>query len=179
MGVSVGAAATSPFTACVSIGSERNSHRRGNASILASSHLVVFGLKRLLLAAMQFGDLGTVLTLLVALSLCQLVIGFFLEPWLMGSSLNLSPCVSLVSITVWGALWEIPGAFLAVPVTACNYNSHWSAVAHKLGLKLDMAEMALQHITLTIDDATLDRDAMVRRIHAIIGKLTELRKSKR
>jgi predicted PurR-regulated permease PerM len=68
---------------------------------------------------MQFGDLGTVLALLVALSLCQVVIGFFLNPWLMGSSLNLSPFVILVSITVWGALRGIPGAFLAVPVTAC------------------------------------------------------------
>jgi predicted PurR-regulated permease PerM len=70
-------------------------------------------------AAMQFGDLGTVLTILMALSVGQFVIGFFLDPWLMGSSLNLSPFVILVSITVWGALWGIPGAFLAVPVTAC------------------------------------------------------------
>jgi predicted PurR-regulated permease PerM len=70
-------------------------------------------------ATMQFGDLGTVLTLLAALSAAQFFIGFFLDPWLMGSSLNLSPFVILVSITVWGALWGIPGAFLAVPITAC------------------------------------------------------------
>src|SRR5262245_12355707 len=70
-------------------------------------------------AAMQFGDLGTVLWLVAALSVIQFVIGFFLDPWLMGSSLNLSPFVILVSVTVWGALWGIPGAFLAVPVTAC------------------------------------------------------------
>ena len=25
----------------------------------------------------------------------------------------------LVSLTVWSALWGIPGAFLAVPITAC------------------------------------------------------------
>jgi AI-2 transport protein TqsA len=70
-------------------------------------------------ATMQFGDLGTVITLLAALSVGQFVIGFFLDPWLMGSSLNLSPFVILVSITVWGGLWGIPGAFLAVPITAC------------------------------------------------------------
>ena len=62
---------------------------------------------------------------------------------------------------------------------AKEYNSHWSAVADKLGLKLDMAEMALQHITLTIEDTTQDRDTMVQRIHAILGKLADLRKSKR
>jgi len=70
-------------------------------------------------ATMQFADPGMVLTILAALSAAQFVIGFFLDPWLMGSSLNLSPFVILVSITVWGALWGIPGAFLAVPVTAC------------------------------------------------------------
>jgi hypothetical protein len=62
---------------------------------------------------------------------------------------------------------------------AKDYNSHWSAVAHKLGLKLDAAEMALQHITLAIDDPTGDRDTVVERIRAIQGKLTDLRKSRR
>ena len=70
-------------------------------------------------ATMQFGDLGAVLLILAALSVSQFLIGFFLEPWLMGSSLNLSPFVVLVSISVWTALWGITGAFLAVPVTAC------------------------------------------------------------
>jgi hypothetical protein len=60
-----------------------------------------------------------------------------------------------------------------------DYNTHWSAISHKLGLKLDAAEMALQQITLTIDDSSLDRDTMVQRIRATLGKLTELRKSKR
>lgn len=70
-------------------------------------------------ATMQFADLGTVLTLVVALSAAQFFIGFFIDPWLMGSSLNLSPFVILLSIAVWAALWGIPGAFLAVPLTAC------------------------------------------------------------
>jgi hypothetical protein len=60
-----------------------------------------------------------------------------------------------------------------------DYNTHWSAISHKLGLKLDAAEMALQHITLTIDDPNLDRDTIVQRIRGTLAKLTELRKSKR
>lgn len=36
----------------------------------------------------------------------------------MGSSLNLSPFAILASVAVWSGLWGIPGAFLAVPVTA-------------------------------------------------------------
>lgn len=66
----------------------------------------------------QFGDVGTVITLLVLLSAAQFVIGNFLDPFLMGKSLNLSPFVILASLTIWGGLWGIPGAFLAVPITA-------------------------------------------------------------
>lgn len=64
-------------------------------------------------------------------------------------------------------------------VEAKDYNSHWSAIAHKLGLKLDAAERALQDITLTINDPAGDREMMVHTIRGILGKLTDLRKSRR
>ena len=69
-------------------------------------------------AIVQFGDLGTVLAILAALTALQFAIGNFLDPYLMGNSLNLSPFVILASLTIWSALWGIPGAFLAVPITA-------------------------------------------------------------
>ncbi len=71
-----------------------------------------------LLAVVQFGDLNSVLVVLVSLSVLQFFIGNFLDPYLMGNSLNLSPFVILVSLTVWTALWGIAGAFLAIPITA-------------------------------------------------------------
>jgi len=70
------------------------------------------------LAIPQFADVNTVLMLLLSLTAVQFVIGNFLDPYLLGNSLNLSPFVILVSLTVWSALWGIPGAFLAVPITA-------------------------------------------------------------
>jgi AI-2 transport protein TqsA len=70
------------------------------------------------LAVAQFGDAGTVISLLLALTVAQFAIGNFLDPYLMGNSLNLSPFAILVSLTVWSALWGIPGAFLSVPITA-------------------------------------------------------------
>lgn len=70
-------------------------------------------------ALLQFGDIKTVLILAMLLSVVQFLIGNLLDPFLMGNSLNLSPFMILVSLTVWTALWGIPGAFLAVPVTAC------------------------------------------------------------
>jgi predicted PurR-regulated permease PerM len=66
----------------------------------------------------QFEDLGTILTMLLALSAVQFVIGNFIDPYVMGNSLNLSPFAILVSLAVWSELWGIPGAFLAVPITA-------------------------------------------------------------
>lgn len=70
------------------------------------------------LAVVQFGDLGSVVSLLLALTATQFIIGNFLDPYLMANSLNLSPFAILVSLAVWSALWGIPGAFLAVPITA-------------------------------------------------------------
>ena len=67
---------------------------------------------------MQFADPGGVLALLVPLIVLQFVIGNFLDPYVMGSSLNLSPFAILVSLAVWSELWGVPGAFLAVPITA-------------------------------------------------------------
>jgi len=71
-----------------------------------------------LMAVVQFGEPGTVLSLLLALVAAQFLIGNFLDPYVMGSSLNLSPFAILISLAVWSELWGIAGAFLAVPMTA-------------------------------------------------------------
>jgi AI-2 transport protein TqsA len=71
-----------------------------------------------LMAVVQFQDAGTVLTMLIALTALQFAIGNFLDPLLMGNSLNLSPFAILLSLAIWSELWGVPGAFLAVPITA-------------------------------------------------------------
>lgn len=72
-----------------------------------------------MLGLLQFGpstDLALLLVLLVSL---QFVLGNVVDPYLMANSLNLSPLTIVASLAGWGALWGIPGAFLAVPLTAC------------------------------------------------------------
>jgi AI-2 transport protein TqsA len=71
-----------------------------------------------LMAVVQFDATGQVLAVLVPLSVIQFVIGNIVDPFVMSNSLNLSPFAILVSLTVWTGLWGIPGAFLAVPITA-------------------------------------------------------------
>ena len=70
------------------------------------------------MSIVQFGEVSQIVALLLSLAVVQFVIGTLLDPYLMGNSLNLSPFAVLVSLAVWSALWGIPGAFLAVPITA-------------------------------------------------------------
>lgn len=51
-------------------------------------------------------------------ALIHFVIGNILEPKLLGDTLNLSPVVILLSLTVWTVLWGGVGALLAVPITS-------------------------------------------------------------
>ncbi len=71
-----------------------------------------------LLAAAQFGSIEAILIVLVSLTASQIFIGGVVEPRLFGRSMNLSPFVVLISLTVWYALWGLAGAILAVPMTS-------------------------------------------------------------
>jgi hypothetical protein len=46
------------------------------------------------------------------------LVGNFLEPLVFGSSMELHPVIVLLSLALWFALWGVPGAILAVPITA-------------------------------------------------------------
>jgi predicted PurR-regulated permease PerM len=70
------------------------------------------------MAIAQFQDPGVIFYIALSLIVVQFAIGNFLDPYVMGNSLNLSPLAILVSLAVWTELWGIPGAFLAVPITA-------------------------------------------------------------
>ncbi|MBC8406696.1 MAG: AI-2E family transporter [Planctomycetes bacterium] len=48
----------------------------------------------------------------------NLVLGTILEPRVLGRELNISPLIIIISVVVWGGIWGIVGAFLAVPLTA-------------------------------------------------------------
>ncbi len=71
-----------------------------------------------IMAIIQFEDPNVILRVLLGLVLVQFLIGNFLDPYVMGNSLNLSPFAILVSLAIWSELWGIAGAFLAVPITA-------------------------------------------------------------
>jgi AI-2 transport protein TqsA len=68
-------------------------------------------------AALQFGDPLMVLLALGAVGGVQLVMGTWVDPLLQGRYLALSPLVVLLSVTLWGWMWGIAGAFISVPIT--------------------------------------------------------------
>ena len=69
------------------------------------------------LTLVQFDSLGPFIITASVLTGIQFCIGSLLEPRLMGSRLNLSPIVILLSLGLWGSIWGIPGMFLCVPIT--------------------------------------------------------------
>ena len=50
-------------------------------------------------------------------SFWQFSIGNFVQPRMMGDSLNLSALVVLLALAIWGVIWGIPGMFLSAPLT--------------------------------------------------------------
>ncbi len=68
-------------------------------------------------ALLQFGDLTPGILVLTIVGSIQLVIGNFVEPKLMGDSLNISPLVVLLTLAIWGVMWGITGMLLSVPIT--------------------------------------------------------------
>ncbi len=70
-----------------------------------------------------------------SVSFWQFSIGNFVQPRMMGDSLNLSALVVLLALAIWGAIWGIPGMFLSAPLTvlmmilfAQSRSTRWIAI---------------------------------------------------
>ena len=68
------------------------------------------------LTLVQFDELTPFLIVLFVFGTIQVVTANVIEPAIMGSSLNLSPLVVIVSLMVWGTMWGVVGMFLCVPI---------------------------------------------------------------
>jgi AI-2 transport protein TqsA len=70
------------------------------------------------LALVQFETLHPFFIVAISLTTIQFFVGYYLDPRLVGKSLNLSPLVVLLSLTLWGGIWGLVGLFIGVPITA-------------------------------------------------------------
>lgn len=69
-----------------------------------------------LVALIQVNDPATALLVFVIAGMVQFVLGSVIDPMLMGKTLRVSSFGIIVSLSFWGAVWGIPGMFLAVPI---------------------------------------------------------------
>ncbi len=65
----------------------------------------------------QFAEFIPFLIILFVIGSFQVAIGNYLEPRIMGNTLNISPLFGIFALAVWGSLWGITGMLLSVPIT--------------------------------------------------------------
>ncbi len=70
-----------------------------------------------LFAVLQMAEIAPFLYILLSVGSIQVLVGNVVEPKLMGNSLNMSPLVVVLSLTIWGAMWGVMGMILSVPIT--------------------------------------------------------------
>ncbi|MDQ3290993.1 MAG: AI-2E family transporter [Bacteroidota bacterium] len=68
--------------------------------------------------ALTSGDTGSFLPVLLVLVAAQAIDNYFIEPFVLGSNLSLSPFMTIVSIIVGELLWGVAGMILFIPLFA-------------------------------------------------------------
>lgn len=101
---------------------------------------------------------GPALALGACLTLVQAFFGSWLEPRLQSRSFGISPLVALVSVLVWGWVWGIGGALLAVPLTVflvtlleTSPRWRWLAELVRVSPPRDEASSSPERVTLHAD----------------------------
>lgn len=70
------------------------------------------------LAIFQLGSFLDFLTVFVVLEIIQIILGSFVQPKLMGKSLNISPLTVLIALAFWGSIWGVVGMILSIPIAS-------------------------------------------------------------
>jgi len=72
-----------------------------------------------LIALVQFETVGPFLIIVLGCGTIQFLIGNFVDPAMLGRSLNMSTFLVILALTFWTTVWGLIGAFLSVPLTVC------------------------------------------------------------
>lgn len=66
---------------------------------------------------LQFAEFVPFLVIIFVIGTFQLAIGNYLEPRIMGNTLNISPLFGIFALALWGSIWGITGMLLSVPIS--------------------------------------------------------------
>ncbi|NOE25880.1 AI-2E family transporter [Ruegeria sp. HKCCD6157] len=72
-----------------------------------------------MIALVQFETILPFLVIVLGCGTIQFLIGNFLDPAMLGRSLNMSTFLVILALTFWTTVWGLIGAFLSVPLTVC------------------------------------------------------------
>lgn len=72
-----------------------------------------------MVSLVQFDTITPFLVIVLFCGSVQFLVGNFLDPALLGRSLNMSTFMVIIALTFWSAIWGVIGAFLSVPLTVC------------------------------------------------------------
>jgi predicted PurR-regulated permease PerM len=80
---------------------------------------LIVTISTIIMAIIQFTpDVVPIIYVAILAVSIQMVVGNIIDPRLQGIQLGLSPLVLLLSLSLWGYIWGIPGMFLAVPLAS-------------------------------------------------------------
>ncbi len=65
----------------------------------------------------QFASLLPFFWVFAGVMSIQILVGNYIEPRIVGKTLNISPLIVILSLSFWGAIWGIIGMLLSVPIT--------------------------------------------------------------
>jgi len=87
---------------------------------------------------LTFDDWLRILLPIAAYGVLELIEGQFTTPWIVGRRLTLNPIAVFVFMLVWGTLWGVIGAILAIPILAtvkilCDSHPSLAPVSAALG----------------------------------------------
>ncbi|RYG24988.1 MAG: AI-2E family transporter, partial [Burkholderiales bacterium] len=70
-----------------------------------------------LFALLQFPTLTPAIIIFVSIQVISFIVGNLILPKLQADTQNIDPSAGVLAIGIWTALWGIPGAFMAIPLT--------------------------------------------------------------
>ena len=92
----------------------------------------------MLVAALTFDELGHIFIVGGAYGGLALLEGWFVTPMILGQRLEINPVVLIIGLMLWGWIWGIGGALLAVPLLVtfkifCDHVEPLSSVGDFIG----------------------------------------------
>ena len=114
-----------------------------------------------LVAYIHVPEPQTAVLIFVLAGMTQFLLGNVIDPMLMGKTLRLSSFGIIISLAFWGAVWGIPGMFLAVPfmVSAMIICSHIPA-ARPVAVLLSREGLPEEEFPLTMQQRDDEADPM-------------------